>query len=111
MWRLLGLALALVHARGGELLVDEIDTGLHHTVMEKMWHLVLESAERLDTQVFATTHSSDCWTSLARVLEARRDARKDSSVSIQRIERDRPRAVCFSAEEIVIAAERNLEVR
>jgi len=111
MWRLLGLTLALVRARGGVLLVDEIDTGLHHTVMERMWRLVIESAEQLGTQVFATTHSSDCWISLARVIEQRRDAGDSTSASIQRIERDRRRAVSFSDEEIVIAAERQLEVR
>ena len=37
MWRMLGLALALANAKGGVLLVDEIDTGLHYSVMADMW--------------------------------------------------------------------------
>ncbi|HHC24806.1 MAG TPA: ATP-binding protein [Desulfobacterales bacterium] len=49
------------------LLIDEIDTGLHFTVMENMWRLITQTAKRLDVQVFATTHNSDCWT---RSLEA-----------------------------------------
>ena len=40
IWRLLGLALALALTEGGILLVDEIDTGLHYSVMENMWKLV-----------------------------------------------------------------------
>ncbi len=111
IWRLLGLALALAHARGGVLLIDEIDTGLHYSVMEAMWKLIIETARRLNIQVFATTHSSDCWLSLAHVLEAQSVAQDKPSVSIQRIERGRDRTVAFCEEEIVLAAARHLEVR
>jgi AAA domain, putative AbiEii toxin, Type IV TA system/AAA ATPase domain len=107
IWRMLGLVLTLVRCSGGCLLVDEIDTGLHYTVLEDMWRLVCEVARRLDVQVFATTHSSDCWTSLAAVVRET-DSR---DVSIQRIEPDSQQAVAFSAEEMVLAAERGIEVR
>ncbi|MCI5132154.1 MAG: hypothetical protein D3904_11695, partial [Candidatus Electrothrix sp. EH2] len=65
IWRLLGLILSLVAAKNGTLLIDEIDTGLHHTVMSKMWKLICITAGKLNVQVFATTHSSDCWKTLA----------------------------------------------
>ena len=108
MWRMLGLALALVHAKGGVVLVDEIDTGLHFTVMADMWRLVAQTAARFDVQVFATTHSSDCSSSLAAVAH-----KFDSGdeVTIQRIERGKQRAVAFTGQEIVIAASRDIEVR
>ncbi len=48
---------SLVKVANGILLVDEIDTGLHHTVLEGMWRLVLEAAARRNVQIFATTHS------------------------------------------------------
>ena len=35
MWRMLGLALAIADAKGGVVLIDEIDTGLHYSVMKK----------------------------------------------------------------------------
>ena len=106
IWRLLGVALALVRARGGVLLVDEIDTGLHYSVLEKMWKLVFETAMRLDVQVFATTHSRDCYEALAAVTQ-----RDRHEISIQRIERDKPEAIAFDEAEIQVAAERGLEVR
>ncbi|MDX2052813.1 MAG: AAA family ATPase [Polyangiaceae bacterium] len=108
IWRMLGIALSLARARGGILLVDEIDTGFHHSVMASMWRMVLETALRLDVQVFATTHSRDCYESLASISRA--DA-SESRVSIQRIERGNPKAVAFSESQIVIAAERAIEVR
>src|SRR6202034_3737992 len=70
IWCLLGIALHLVATRNGVLLIDEIDTGLHYSVMETMWKLVLKTAERLDIQVFATTHSRDCYEALAAISRA-----------------------------------------
>jgi hypothetical protein len=109
IWHLMSLALALVRARGGVLLVDEIDTGLHYSVMENMWHLVQKTASRLDVQVFATTHSSDCWKALASICS--REKLDGSEVSMQRIEPDKPEAILFQEQEIVIAAEQDIEVR
>ncbi len=109
IWRMLGLALSLVHARDGILLIDEIDTGLHYSVMADMWKMVNETAKRLNVQVFATTHSQDAVNSLASI--AREDRNGSSEVTIQRIERDKQRAVSFSEKEIVVASERGIEVR
>lgn len=106
IWRLLGIALALVQARGGVLLVDEIDTGLHYSVLVDMWRLVFETARSLDVQVFATTHSRDCYEALAAVAEPGRN-----EISLQRIERGKVNAIAFSEVEIRQAAERGLEVR
>lgn len=60
MNRLFGIALALVNAKEGILLIDEIDSGLHYSVQPDLWRLVFAVAERLNIQVFATTHSWDC---------------------------------------------------
>lgn len=106
IWRLLGIALALTRARGGILLVDEIDTGLHYSVLTQMWELVYQVAKRLDVQVFATTHSRDCVDSLAAITK---DDRHD--ISLHRIERGAKESVAFSEAELRAAAERNLEVR
>src|SRR4029077_12212915 len=57
--RLLTLTLHLVSARGGFLLVDEIDTGLHYSVMADMWRLVIQTAKRPPHPGFPTTHSPD----------------------------------------------------
>ena len=108
MWRMLGLALALANAKGGVLLVDEIDTGLHYSVMGDMWRMVSRRATALNVQVFATTHSRDCYESLAAI--AGHDS-LPSEVAIQRIEPSRGQAVGFSNDDIVVAAERGIEIR
>lgn len=107
--RLLGLAVTLVRSAGGIVLIDEIDTGLHYSVMCDMWKMVAETAKRLDIQVFATTHSRDCVDALASISTHERN--DGANVSIQRIERGRDRAVAFGERDIVIAAQRGIEVR
>ncbi|MEZ5941543.1 MAG: ATP/GTP-binding protein [Planctomycetaceae bacterium] len=109
MWRMLGIALSLVNAENGVLLIDEVDTGLHYSVLSSMWRLVKETAERLNVQVFATTHSRDCYESLAAI--SRDDVSENSAVTIQRIEVGLERAVAFTEQEIVAASERGIEVR
>jgi energy-coupling factor transporter ATP-binding protein EcfA2 len=109
IWRMLGLSVALANVKGGVLLVDEIDTGLHFSTMTKMWKLVSETANRLDVQVFATTHSRDCWESLAELIESEKV--DESEIIIHRIEQGKPHSVVFDSEMIVIAANQGLEVR
>ena len=108
-WRMLGLVLAMVNLENGILLVDEIDSGLHFTVMTDMWKVVWETAKRLNIQVFATTHSRDCWQSLAELITEEKIT--DNEITIQRIDREKSQSVIFDPEEIVIAATSNLEVR
>jgi hypothetical protein len=107
--RLLALCLNLVPAKGGVLLVDEIDTGLHFSVMADMWRLVIDTAARLNVQVFATTHSLDCVRALAWVRET--PLRSAPDVSLHRIERGAARTIRYNLDEIATAAKQHLEVR
>ncbi len=109
MHRLLALSLALIQAADGVLLIDEIDTGLHWTVLEDMWRLVIETARKSSMQVFATTHSYDCIRALSSLVESRRDLAGE--VSIHKIGRSIRKAVHLDAERMQVAVEQNIEVR
>lgn len=73
MLRILQLMLKIYPAKGGYLLIDEFENGLHYSVQEKVWALLFELSELLDFQVFATTHSRDCVESFAKVANERKD--------------------------------------
>ena len=109
MRRLLALSLALVQTANGVLLVDEIDTGLHWTVMEDMWRLVVDTARKSSVQVFATTHSLDCIRGLASLVESCPDLAGE--VSIHKIGRSIRKAVHLDAEDVQVAVAQNIEVR
>jgi AAA15 family ATPase/GTPase len=60
MTRLFHIVVALVNAKDGILLIDEFENGLHWTVQPQVWDIVFQLSERLNVQIFATTHSRDC---------------------------------------------------
>ena len=107
--RLFGVALALANSRGGFLLIDEAENGIHHTVQRGLWTMVLRTAYENDIQVLATTHSWDCVRGFAR---AATEFEHEEGVLV-RLERGNGglRAIEYSEEDIRIAAEHGIEVR
>lgn len=70
--RILTIILAMVNCENGYLLIDEFENGLHYSVQEQLWEVVFSVAERLNIQVFATTHSYDCIDAFSTVLNSGR---------------------------------------
>lgn len=65
--RILHIALAMVSAQNGAVLIDEFENGLHWKVQASLWRTVFLMARELNVQVFATTHSRDCIEAFASV--------------------------------------------
>ncbi len=109
MNRMFGISLALVSARNGMLLIDEIENGLHYSVQSNVWRLVFEVARRLNVQVFATTHSWDCITAFQ---QAAQEYEQDEGILIRLIEKKgKIVADSFNENELEIAAREEIEVR
>lgn len=58
--RLLNIILAIAHYSNGIVLIDEIENGLHHSVMVNVWQAIAQAARQSNVQLFATTHSWEC---------------------------------------------------
>lgn len=109
MRRLLGVSLSLAGCANGILLADEIDTGLHYGTLEKMWRLVIEAAKKLNIQVFATTHSSDCVRAFGQLCHT--DPGLSEHVRLHRIEGTEGKAVAYSGAEVFKAGKFDVELR
>jgi len=107
--RILTVALHLALTRGGYLLIDEIENGLHWSVMPKVWRFLVETAVARDVQVFATTHSKDWVEGLARLHRDHPDLA--AQVSVHRLEVGRETSVRFDASRIAEYVEMELEAR
>lgn len=107
--RVLTLALQLATAREGFLLIDEIESGLHWSVMPGMWRFLVEAARKLDVQVFATTHSKDCLEAIAGVYEESPELAAD--VTVHRLEAGASTAVRMTAATIAGTLDGRVEVR
>ena len=100
------LAIFATATTGGVVMVDEIENGIHYSVLEKVWRAIGEAAERIGVQFFATTHSFEC-------MEAAHDALGNKLV-VHRIEEDREgksRCVTLDAEGIAAVIRHGFEVR
>lgn len=70
---LISIVVALFTCENGYLFIDEIDNGIHYTQLDEIWNIILEVSEKLNVQVFATTHSKECIDSYARVSKKLED--------------------------------------
>lgn len=107
--RLFGVALALAGSRNGMLLMDEVENGIHHSVHDDFWRMILRTAEENDVQVLATTHSFDCVRGFAKAA-VESDTSEGVLVRLER-EAERIRAVVYSEDELEAAAKHRIEVR
>jgi AAA15 family ATPase/GTPase len=55
--KVLSLAVSLVMAQGGILLIDEVETAIHVGALKNVFAWFVEACKRYKVQVFATTHS------------------------------------------------------
>ncbi|HER34924.1 MAG TPA: hypothetical protein ENO19_05605 [Halothiobacillaceae bacterium] len=105
----LSVALAMLDADDGVVLIDEFETGLHHSIQQLLWKIVFEWAEDFRVQVFATTHSRETLQAFSQVgagfLEGRgkvfRLERRDEGTT----------GVSIDREQLEVAMENQWEVR
>lgn len=114
MLRILQLVLKLFPAKGGFLLIDEFENGLHYSVQEKVWRLLFELSVKLDIQVFATTHSWDCIESFAKVAVDKKDVEGvlfRVGQSVRASDKGRVIATVFDEEQLYNITQSDVEVR
>jgi AAA15 family ATPase/GTPase len=107
--RLFNLALQLVYAQNGILLIDEFEVGLHHSVQEQIWDATLMMSKELNVQVFATTHSQDCVYGYARALNKRNDI-DGQAIRLEKHD-DKIYATAMDKELLATIAETGTEIR
>ncbi len=107
--RMFAAALALATCRGGFLVIDEAENGIHHRVQEDYWRMILQTAADNNVQVIATTHSWDCVGGFARAAAALDDVEG----RLVRLERrgEELRAVEYDEDLLATVAEQRIEVR
>ena len=107
--RTYAVALALAKSSGGFLLIDEAENGIHHSIQAKFWKMVLQTAQRNNVQVLATTHSWDCVTGFAQAANELEDV-EGMLVRIQRVPVGL-RAITYDESRLENIAKHGIEVR
>ena len=103
------VVLALANSRGGFLLIDEAENGIHHSVLKDLWRFILQVARENNIQVLATTHRLDCIKGFA---QADSENEESEGVLIRLGMQDGiHRVIEHSEDELIIATEQSIEVR
>jgi predicted ATP-dependent endonuclease of OLD family len=107
--RLMTFVFAIANCSRGVVIVDEIENGLHHSIMEKVWRAIGEAARTADCQVFATTHSYECIQAAQKAFANN----GEDDLTLIRLERegDTVRPVVISEESLATAMEFDWEIR
>lgn len=109
MVRLVNLVLLIGNAPNGVVLIDEIENGIHHSIMSKIWQAIGEVAREFNTQIFATTHSLEC------IIAAHRAFQEQGiyDFRLHRLDRskDTIKVVTYDQETLETSIETGLEVR
>jgi AAA15 family ATPase/GTPase len=81
--RLLSIILAIATANNGIVLIDEIDIGIHRSIITKVWEGIFRAAQDFNCQIIATTQSYEC---LIAACEGASQAQAEDDLCYIRVE-------------------------
>lgn len=91
---------AVIKAKDGILLLDEFETAIHTSAMDQIFSWILESAKRLNVQVFLTSHSKEA---IEKVLKCNKELQSDIHVYTLYRKEDRHLVRSMTCEEAINA--------
>jgi hypothetical protein len=108
--RLCSVLLLIATVPKGVVLVDEIEVGWHHSVLDKVWGEIYRALEIYDVQLFCTTHSLECVDAALRASTKS----KNEPLRLYRLERDNDGNIAsieYDEEALKESRKKNFEVR
>jgi predicted ATPase len=99
---------AILTYKGGVVLVDEVENGLHYQRLPALWATLLRLTTDYNTQIFVTTHSWECLKAADEAIKV-----QEEDFSLIRIEHSDSRSTArqFFGRQVRSALEQNGEVR
>lgn len=107
--KLLTLALAITAVKNGIVLVDELENGIHYSIMRDVFASLKELAKKYNVQIFATSHSNEC---LHSIYEAH-ETTNPNDFSVIRLDRinDEIKTMVYDKEALDTVFETGWEIR
>jgi len=109
--RFIGIFAAVLNPTNSVVLIDELDNGLHYTVLEQLWKNLIDLSIENDTQLFITTHNEESLSSLATVLEEEEEEPDLTVFSVKMTKKAGLKAYLYPATAVQGAVEKEIEMR
>jgi AAA15 family ATPase/GTPase len=71
--KIVTLILAIIANEDGILFIDEIENGIHTSILEKFWEVLYDLADKNNVQLFITSHSLECMNAAEKTVDAHPD--------------------------------------
>lgn len=111
VYRILLIALGLANAQNSILLIDEIELGLHHSILEKLWRMIFKYARIWNIQVFITTHSQDAIRTFSYSMDEEESKEEAQFIRLQIGRMGKNEAILFDQERLSRMINLALEIR
>jgi predicted ATPase len=112
IYRLVAVLSDLIGETPQVCIIDEIENGLHHTVLKQVWRGLAEISRKLGVQIFATTHSRECMEAAQAVFldEDKAGERDFAVIQLMRV-KDRIEGKVLDEARVEAALENEIELR
>lgn len=108
--RVLKIILSMVVCENGTFIIDEFENGLHYSVQEKLWEIIFQLADKLNIQVFATTHSNDTIKSFESIVNSNESYKDSQLIKLINVDGDIKQETA-DAEDLEIIVDGNFDPR
>lgn len=107
---ILSIAMNIMHIPGGILFLDEFDSTIHYSILDKIWISIAKLANKYNCQIFAVTHSRECIEAAARGLNKQSQINDLQYIRLEK-NHGEVEAVSYTGQEIIDASEGDWEIR
>jgi hypothetical protein len=107
--RCFDIAIHLATSHLQYLSIDEVDNGLHHSLLVPVWRWIARASKQIGAQINLTTHSEECVAAAAQVFKEL----GDDGLRVIRIDKrkDGSRAAVYDADLASVAVDEGVEIR
>lgn len=112
--KLTSILTAILSNTNAVVLIDEIENGIHYSLMPSIWKMIFTAAQKQNCQVFATTHSNDIIKGLSKYLQDDEKALSEQQVAYIRLDRNKKGEVIpknYDAAALLVSVERDWDIR
>lgn len=109
--RLVSIILAIASAKDGFVIIDEIENGLHYSIMPQIWESISRAAKEYNCQLFISTHSYEC---LQAAFTGIKEAELNNEFTYHRVFKGKEGVIqskSIDHSTLGVALEANMEVR
>ncbi len=92
----INIMISMLILKNRTLFIDEIENGIHYSLFDKMWEIILKISKDRSVQIFATTHSKECIESYNKISKELED-NDISFINLSRNKKDKIVAITLDS--------------